>query len=389
MSLYKRGRIYWCEWTIKELSSKPIRETTGTSDRQAAQEYHDRRRAELWRESKLGDVRVATWDEATLEWVDEHAIHKASFETDRVRLIWLTERLTGKPITTISTEVMLEIRKELLISRASATANRFLAIISAVLNYAHAKSKLAAVPKIPYLAEPKDRFRWITRTEAKLLIAELPEHLAAMTRFALATGLRRANVTGLTWHNIDTDRKVAWVWADEAKAEKAIPVPLNADALAVLKERYEQKDKNGKPCRDARYVFTFRKQPVIRTTTKAWVSALERASIDAGFTFHDLRHTWASWHVMGGTPLEVLRQLGGWADMTMVLRYAHLAPGYIAGYAENASLTISPTPPHVLPYSKDNVSEDYREEANKLGWLNGLEPSTTGITILKPRKKAA
>lgn len=337
MSLYKRGTNYWCEWQI---GGKRIREATGTPDRQAAQEYHDRRRAELWRETKLGDIRIATWDEAALQWVDEHAVHKASFETDRVRLIWLTEQLTGKPITEITTDELLAIRKELLATRAPATANRFLAIVSAVLNYAHAKSQLAAVPKIPYLPEPKDRFRWITRDQARALIAELPDHLAAMTRFALATGLRRANVTGITWHNIDRDRKVAWIWPDEAKAGKPIPVPLNADALAVLKERWEKTDKHGKPCRDARYVFTFRKQPVMRTTTKAWEAALDRAGIDAGFTFHDLRHTWASWHVMGGTPLEVLRQLGGWADMTMVLRYAHLAPGYVAGYAENASLSI-------------------------------------------------
>lgn len=40
--------------------------------------------------------------------------------------------------------------------------------------------------------------------------------------------------------------------------------------------------------------------------------------------------------------------------MTMVLRYAHLAPGYVASYAENASLTISPT-------VGDYVSEDYAE----------------------------
>jgi len=40
---------------------------------------------------------------------------------------------------------------------------------------------------------------------------------------------------------------------------------------------------------------------------------------------------------MGGTPLDVLRQLGGWADMTMVLRYAHLAQGYVARYVGECS----------------------------------------------------
>jgi len=172
-----------------------------------------------------------------------------------------------------------------------------------------------------------------------------------MTRFALATGLRRANVTGMTWDSLDTARRIAWIWPDEAKAGKPIAVPLNTDALAVLKERSGINE-----C----YVFTYRKKTIFHTTTKAWALACKRAGIEPGFTFHDLRHTWASWHVMGGTPLEVLRQLGGWADMTMVLRYAHLSPGYVAGYAENVALTISPTP------SKE-VSECNQGEIVNLG----------------------
>jgi integrase len=70
--------------------------------------------------------------------------------------------------------------------------------------------------------------------------------------------------------------------------------------------------------------------------TKGWKSALQRAGIEPTFRWHDLRHTWASWHVMSGTPLEVLQKLGGWSSLTMVMRYAHLAPDHLAGYANNA-----------------------------------------------------
>lgn len=52
--------------------------------------------------------------------------------------------------------------------------------------------------------------------EVEGLVAELPEHLAQMARFTLATGLRRANVTGLEWGNLDLARRVAWIWPDEA-----------------------------------------------------------------------------------------------------------------------------------------------------------------------------
>jgi integrase len=56
----------------------------------------------------------------------------------------------------------------------------------------------------------------------------------------------------------------------------------------------------------------------------AWDKAKQRASIE-DFRFHDLRHTWASWHVQSGTSLPELMGLGGWKSYEMVLREAHLA----------------------------------------------------------------
>jgi integrase len=52
------------------------------------------------------------------------------------------------------------------------------------------------------------------------------------------------------------------------------------------------------------------------------------------FRWHDLRHTWASWHVQAGTPLHILQELGGWESPEMVRRYAHLAPEHLAAHAE-------------------------------------------------------
>ena len=51
------------------------------------------------------------------------------------------------------------------------------------------------------------------------------------------------------------------------------------------------------------------------------------------FRFHDLRHNWASWHVMSRTSLQELMELGGWKSYEMVLRYAHLTPEHLAGAA--------------------------------------------------------
>ncbi len=63
---------------------------------------------------------------------------------------------------------------------------------------------------------------------------------------------------------------------------------------------------------------------------------MDRAGIE-DFRWHDLRHTWASWHVQNGTPLHVLQELGGWSCYSMVQRYAHMSAEHLAEYADNIS----------------------------------------------------
>jgi len=83
-------------------------------------------------------------------------------------------------------------------------------------------------------------------------------------------------------------------------------------------------------------VFTHRGKPAGSVNTKAWKAALGRAGI-TDFRWHDLRHTWASWHVQVDTPLNALQELGGWESADMVRRYAHLAPDHLAEFAERLS----------------------------------------------------
>jgi integrase len=68
-----------------------------------------------------------------------------------------------------------------------------------------------------------------------------------------------------------------------------------------------------------------------------WESGCKRAGIKE-FRWHDLRHSWASWHVQRGTPLYALKELGGWATLEMVNRYAHLAPEHLKAYAETVTM---------------------------------------------------
>jgi len=288
------------------------------------------------------------------------------------RLRWLSTHLENVQLTAITTDKM-----DLILAQkegTNATRNRHLSEVSKILHHAHRKGWIDGVPALRRFAEAKAEPRWLTPEQADLLIAELPPHLADMAKFSLATGLRESNVRLLRWSQVDIVRRVAWVLGRETKNGRALSVPLNADAIAVLKRQpkgvfvftYRDIQKvNGKVVRGEPHT-------VWNCSSHAWYKAVKRASLD-GLRWHDLRHTWASWHVMAGTPLPVLQMLGGWSSLAMVQRYAHIGAGYAASYADGSlrnKLVTGAAPDDAKP----------PQVLDSMGWLMGLEPTTTGIT---------
>ena len=65
------------------------------------------------------------------------------------------------------------------------------------------------------------------------MIDALPDHMKTIVRFALATGLRRTNITHYSGPQVDLERRMAWIHADQSKTKKAIGVPLNVDVRSM------------------------------------------------------------------------------------------------------------------------------------------------------------
>ena len=234
------------------------------------------------------------------------------------KLRWLDRFLGGKDLEHINRALIDRVTDAKLAQGCSnATVNRTLELVRAILRRCVNEWEwLERAPYVRMLNEPKRRIRFLTRDEAQRLLVVLPEHLGDMAAFSLATGLRAANVTGLQWSQVDLVRRLAWIHPDQAKARKAIAVPLNAEAVALIRTQLG---------RHQTHVFSFRGKPIRQLSTKAWYAALERAGI-ADFRWHDLRHTWASWHVQSGTPLFALQEMGGWESPEMVRRLAWIHP---------------------------------------------------------------
>jgi len=282
------------------------------------------------------------------------ATHKSGAATV-AQLKRLFPHLFPKPLTAITPAVFDKWRAQRLRDGVKpATVNRDLDYLKAALGQAKKWGKLdsnplAGVERIKRGIE--QRTRYLTDDEEEALrdalaqreaqareqrknynawreqrgIEPLPEikgysdHLMPLALLALNTGLRRGELLGLTWADIDLDGKRLTVRAATAKSGKTRHVPLNSEALAVL-EQWKRQHPDGR-------LFTS------KPSTHTWPRLMETAGIE-NFRFHDLRHTFASRLVMKGVDLNTVRELLGHADITMTLRYAHLAPEHKAAAVE-------------------------------------------------------
>ncbi|MBA3660353.1 MAG: tyrosine-type recombinase/integrase [Gammaproteobacteria bacterium] len=325
MALCKRGKIWWIRICH---GGKRVQHSTGTSDKVAAKRLHDQIKADLWKDIHLGEKPQKTWMQAVTRWIAE-AQHKRSLNDDKAHLRWVSPYLKKFLLDQINRDMLSDIaEKKLAEGGKPSTVNRMLEVIRAIFRKAEREWEwLDKAPQIRMLKENTKRIRWLNYEEANRLINELPTHLADLAIFSLATGLRKANVAGLQWSEVDLIRRHALIHPDQAKTKKAIPVPLNKTAVEVIRKQLGKHQQ---------FVFTYDGKRIIQCNTKAWKKALARAGIE-NFRWHDLRHTWARWHVQNGTSLQELQQLGGWANFEMVLRYAHLSSDHLKEAAEHTN----------------------------------------------------
>ena len=79
MPLFKRNdSSYW--WVRFIHNGRRIQHSTGTADQAKAQEYHDKLKASLWDQERLGVKPPRTWNEAVVKYLAETS-HKASLPT--------------------------------------------------------------------------------------------------------------------------------------------------------------------------------------------------------------------------------------------------------------------------------------------------------------------
>ncbi|SAK50746.1 phage integrase family site specific recombinase [Caballeronia pedi] len=148
------------------------------------------------------------------------------------------------------------------------------------------------------------------------------DHLKPAVLLSLNTGMRQGELLKLDWRDVNLDRAIVTVVDASSKSGKQRHIPLNEEALAVLTLWRKQQLKHS-------IVFAGVTGGVRTDVKTAWSKLLSDAEI-IDFRWHDMRHHFASRLVMAGVDLNTVRELLGHADLSMTLRYAHLAPEHLS-----------------------------------------------------------
>ena len=338
--IYKRGGVFWIRYA--GLDGKIVFESAKQGDRsgtrvQDAEALLHERKADIGRgkqpeiRKKIPNITFKALSVEYLQW----ARRQRSFPQKEKLVKQLVtvfgayplRAFNGRLLEQYQTERMEKgnkhTKKGLVEGNKPATINRHMATIKHMFTKAMEwelveEEVLKKVHKVKLLEENNRRLRYLSVEECRALVSECAGHLKPIVIMALNAGMRRGEILGLKWDNVDM--KHGFILLDKTKNGERREIPINGTLRATLA---------GIPRRlDLPHVFI---NPDTDLPYGDIKNAFNRACRKAGirdFHFHDLRHTFASHLVMGGQDITTVKDLLGHKTLTMTLRYSHLAPAH-------------------------------------------------------------
>jgi len=216
---------------------------------------------------------------------------------------------------------------------SKATINRELACLKTMLNYAVGEGWLSSNPLIGYklYKERPSKVRVVTKEEFQRVYEAASEFLKPILMTAYNTGMRRGEILNLKWENVSLSQ--GYIRVEETKNGESRYIPINKQLNEALKSvKYNA---------SGEYVFS-RGGELVSTFKTAFNAAVRRSGV-ARFTFHDLRHTFASVLVMKGVDLATVQELLGHKSITMTKRYSHPTPEHKRQAIEKLDLEVMDT----------------------------------------------
>lgn len=362
--LTQRGEIWYVQTVVRVGGRRAeLRQSTGTTDQRVAEEIGQKLITEARERLLYGVTQRHTFEEGAAKLLK---VRGRNHKDDVYHLDMLVPYLGGVYLDELhmfhpQLERFIEDRREA--GKTNNTINRSLEKVRRILNLAtewrdgdqpwlrsaprikllprHDKSHQEGSEALPYPAG---------QSEIAALLRELQGAPVThdMALFALHTGAREGEITGLQWQ---WEREyphlgVSAFHLPTSKNGRPRLIVLNSVAREIIQRQRGVHHE---------YVFTFRGHRVDKINNTAWKAARSRAGLDDArgpgrhFRVHDLRHTFGAWLREAGVSLEDRKALLGHATTDITTHYSTQEVGHLLECVEKLTEVRSRPSMYVIP----------------------------------------
>lgn len=348
--VYQRGAVWWIDYSFR---GKRYREAAGAK-RSDATALLRRRMAEMGKGRLVGPSEERLMFEDVLKLIETD--YKVNGHRSTKRLKGSLKHLRGFFGLSRALDVTTDRIRSYIASRqeegaANATISRELAALKRAFNLAVQDGRLSTRPHIPSIEVNNTREGFFEPDELAAILAELPEAVRPVVRFAALTGWRKSEVLSLQWSQVDFHAGEVRLWTSKNDEPRVFPFRALPPLQALLEEQREHTRAIERET-GAIIPYVFHRSGVrMRDIREAWEGARKRAGIEHRI-FHDLRRTAVRNLERAGVPRSTAMKLTGHKTESVYRRYAIVdAKMMEEGVAKLAALHAStPKPaPSVVP----------------------------------------
>ncbi len=318
---------------------KRVRQTLTGSNLQGAKEIEAKLKSELvsgeyYDRRQVNVIFEQFVREKYLPYVKENKKEKTYKSESTFFRFWILPVIGKKSLHNISPFDIEKVKKEMAKSdKSPRTIEYALAVIRQVFNKAIEWDVYNGVNPVTKVKRPKKdnrRVRFLTREEAENLLNELKKRsvqVYEMAYLSLYTGMRFGEIASLTWQDIDFQNDIITIKDPKNNTGRVAYITQGLKDMLMDKQRREKPENLGD------LVFKDKNGNRLIGVSKTYDRSVNKLGLNDGITdprdkvvFHTLRHTFASWLAINGTPIYTIKELMGHKSLAMTERYSHLIP---------------------------------------------------------------
>ena len=335
MSVRKIKSSWWVDFRFNHIR---YRKRSPENSKAGAQAYEARLRNQLAKgeslEFKVEKKKIPTFKEFSEKWFEVYVKNNNKPSEILNKKIILKAHLVPFFEKSYLSEIKnfnIEEYKSLKIKKGlkNKTINNHLAVLSKCFSIAKEWEVIDKIPVIKHLKVPPQKFDYLTVEESKTILNLANGWLKELILLALRTGLRFGELVALDWSDVNFEQKMLTVRRasvkgimGSTKSNKIRYIPIAQDLFKTLNKRKKNKG----------FIFSNPDyRPFSHQKCYKALKALCRRNGFRKFTWHTLRHSFASHLAQNGISIQAIQKLLGHSDIVTTMRYAHLSPSTLQG----------------------------------------------------------